>query len=43
LRKIAELKARNQNKTSVELERATMLNCIQFITSPCEIKYMSLD
>ena len=37
-----DLKESNKEKTSLELEWETVLNHIQSITSPCEVKYMSL-
>ena len=37
-----DLKERNKENTRVELEWEKILNRIQFITSPCEVKYMSL-
>ena len=35
-------KESNKGKTRVELEWEKVLNYIQFITLPCEVKYMSL-
>ena len=39
---VDELMESNKGKTRVELGWEKVLNHIQFITSPCEVKYMSL-
>jgi len=39
---VDELKEGNKGNTRVELEWEKISNPIQFITSPCEVKYMSL-
>jgi len=39
---VDDLKERKKENTRVELEWEKILKRIQFITSPCEVKYMSL-